>query len=192
MRETPADHAGANTRMTKKAEAAAVKYRPNFADLAHKFALLGAKDVQIAGFLNVSLGTLMEWQRLYPEFAGMLAQGREQADAEVACALHSRAIGYSHPATKFWLAKTKDSNGGESVEIVEKVYVEHFPPDTKACETWLFNRQPELWRNASHQTVDASVELKVTGISQLLSLVRTTKAASALPEAEVTPVRRAA
>jgi hypothetical protein len=188
VRETPAENAGTRTR-TKADEAAVLRYRPNFADLARKYALLGCQDEKIAELLGVTQAMFARWVAMFPEFAGMLVEGRQLADAEVAQALYQSAVGYSHTAVKFWLSKAKDAEGNETVEVIEKVYTEHFPPNVKAAETWLFNRQPDHWRNSTHQTVEGSLEIQVSGISQMLALVRSEKATRQLPVA-VTPMAK--
>ena len=169
MRESPASPPKRNEKLT----ADPVAYRPNFADLARKYALLGCNDSRIADLLGVSLQRFMEWQIAYPELQAFVTDGRELADAQVAESLYQRACGYSHPAVKFWISKTKDGDGNESVEIIEKTYVERYPPDVSAAQFWLTNRAAASWQNSSKQTVDGSLELKVTGISALLALAKT-------------------
>jgi hypothetical protein len=175
-------------KLTQRQKRAASVYRPNYADLAHKYALLGAKDERIAELLGVKLGDVEEWQLLYPEFAGMLEQGRTLADAEMAQALFEKGRGYQCPDTKFWLSRTKDAEGNETVEVIEKTYVAHYPPDTAAIQFWLTNRDGANWKHASHQTIDGSLDLNVTGISALLKLVESERA----KPAEVTSLPRKA
>lgn len=54
-------------------------------------------------------------------------------------ALFQRAVGYSHPAVKFFFDK-------DAGRVVSQKYTEHYPPDTGACVMWLKNRQPKHWR----------------------------------------------
>jgi hypothetical protein len=99
------------------------KYHDGMPELAHNMALLGLVDDEIADVLNVSTRQLHRWKRTYPEFAEALAAGKAPADAAVAHALFSRAVGYTDPDGK------------------------HHPPDTVACIFWLKNRRPEAWRD---------------------------------------------
>jgi hypothetical protein len=39
--------------------------------------------------------------------------------------------------------------------------VEHYPPDTKAGETWLFNRQPDKWKRQRDADKDPDRELTI-------------------------------
>ncbi len=169
MRESPSEPA----KYSETLKRVPVVYRPNFADLARKYALLGCNDARIAELLGVPLSQLMDWQMAYPELEAFIRDGRELADAEVATAIYQRACGYSHPAVKFWLAKSKDAEGNETIEVIEKAYVERYPPDVGAAQFWLTNRASQSWQNSSKQTVDGSLELKVTGISALLALAKT-------------------
>src|SRR5277367_4809639 len=40
--------------------------------------------------------------------------------------------------------------------VVRVETIEHYPPDTKAAETWLYNRQPSKWKR--DRSVDAKNE----------------------------------
>lgn len=63
--------------------------------------------------------------------------------------LYSRALGYSHKATKIFLRA-----GDSEPTLVE--YTEHYPPDTTACIFWLKNRQPRKWRDRQEIEHDIS------------------------------------
>lgn len=58
--------------------------------------------------------------------------------------LFRRAMGYTHPATKFFQA------GGS---ILREDYVEHYPPDATSMIFWLKNRQPDKWRDKREDPV---------------------------------------
>ena len=60
-------------------------------------------------------------------------RARDEADADIAVKLRDRALGYSHSSEKI-------------CEVVRVETIEHYPPDTKAAETWLYNRQPTKWK----------------------------------------------
>jgi hypothetical protein len=67
-----------------------------------------------------------------------LKRGKDEVDALVEQSLFRRAMGYTHPATKFFQA------GGM---ILKEHYVEHYPPDATSMIFWLKNRQPDKWRD---------------------------------------------
>lgn len=116
-----------------------VRYKPEFVDLAYKYALLGATEHVIAKNLGVTHGGMWRWKKSHPEFWEALNRGRDQADAQVAESLFRRALGYSHPEeiVKF------DREGNECRAQTIKRYA----PDTIACIFWLKNRQRAHWRD---------------------------------------------
>lgn len=119
-------------------------YKPEYAEQAYKFCLMGATDAQLADFLGIRESTLNKWKNAQPEFKDALRRGKVVADANVAEALYHRAIGYSHPAVKIFA----DPKTGA---VVRENYTEHYPPDVTACNSWLNNRQKLYWLR-SHRT----------------------------------------
>ena len=109
------------------------KYKPEYADLAFKFCLMGATNEKLAEFFDVAVSTVSLWMVEHEAFSDAVKKGRAEADAEIAHALYHRAKGYSHPAVKIFA----DPKTG-----VEKIvdYTEHYPPDTAAAFIWLKNR----------------------------------------------------
>jgi hypothetical protein len=126
-------------------------YKPEYCEHAYKLTLLGAIDIQLADFFNISVATLNNWKLEYPEFLESLKKGKENADAEIAQALYHRAKGYSHPDLDI-----KMFNG----EIIETPLIKHYPPDTGACMAWLKNRQPNLWRDKT-EVVNLNTNLNI-------------------------------
>lgn len=114
-------------------------YKEEYNKLAENYSLLGATDKVMAGYFGVSEVTLNAWKKKHPEFLKSLKRGKEEADANVSNALYNRALGYSHPDTKF------ASFEGQITD--EKEYTKHLPPDTTACIFWLKNRQRETWKD---------------------------------------------
>lgn len=115
------------------------KYDPEFhPKLAHKLALLGATDKQVADALEVCEATLNTWKKEHEAFAKQLNAGKLVADAEMAHSLYHRGLGYEHEAVKILQDK------GEPVIVP---YTERYPPDTAAASLWLRNRQPDKWRD---------------------------------------------
>jgi hypothetical protein len=109
------------------------KYKPEYAELAFKFCLLGATNERLGELFDVAVSTVSLWMVEHASFSDAIKRGRAEADAEVASALYHRAKGYSHPAVKIFA----DVKSGEE-KIVP--YVEHYPPDTAAAFIWLKNR----------------------------------------------------
>lgn len=120
-------------------------YREEYADQGYKLCLLGATDVEMADFFDVSEQTITAWKKAHPQFLASITRGKMLADANVAEKLYHRALGYSHDAVKIFMpAGVK--------EPVYAPYTEHFPPDTPAASLWLRNRQPNKWRDRHEVT----------------------------------------
>lgn len=135
-------------------------YKPEYAKQAKKLCELGATDQELAQFFEVSLGTLLKWKASHDPFTEALKSAREVADNRVERSLYARALGYSHPAVKFFNEKGK---------IVRADYIEHYAPDTAACIFWLKNRMPLVWRDKPlGQTGDEDTDKLLAAIQELL------------------------
>lgn len=99
---------------------------------------MGATDQELADFFEVSVGMILRWKTDHAAFHDAVKDAREIADARVERSLYHRALGYSHPAVKFF---------NEKGRIVRADYIEHHAPDTVACIFWLKNRAPMRWRD---------------------------------------------
>lgn len=99
--------------------------------------LLGLTDEEIARVFDISVATLNNWKKDYPEFLEAMRDGKEKADARVASRLYQRAMGYEHADTDI---RVVDKS------IVETPIIKIYPPDTRAAEFWLKNRQPSRFR----------------------------------------------
>lgn len=119
------------------------KYKPEYCEQAQKLVMLGATDVQMADFFEVSISTFYLWKVQNPEFSDALKQSKEQKDAMVEKSLYERAVGYTCRETKVF-----NQNG----EIITKDVDKHYPPDPTAQIFWLKNRQPEQWRDRRELT----------------------------------------
>jgi hypothetical protein len=114
------------------------KYKAEYAEQALKLCRLGATDVELADFFEVSPTTIDSWKRDHKEFLGSIKKGKDFSDAEVADRLFKRATGYSHPEVDIRVIEG---------EIVQTPLVKHYPPDTPAAIFWLKNRQRGKWRD---------------------------------------------
>jgi hypothetical protein len=143
--------------MKRKAESAPKKnpvgrpsaYKQAFAEQAYKLCLLGAIDADMADFFGIGEATINRWKLAHPEFRESIKRGKMNADANVAEALHKRAIGYSHPDVHI-------SNYQGEITITN--ITKHYPPDTAAMIFWLKNRQPDKWREKFEMDHDVSMK----------------------------------
>jgi hypothetical protein len=123
-------------------------YKPEYTELAYNYCLLGATDEKLANFFNVDVRTIDNWKLSHDDFFQALKQGKEIANMEIAKALFHRAKGYVCKETKAALHE------GQFVTLdLEK----HYPPDTGAIKVWLYNRDPENWKDKIE--VNSSVKL---------------------------------
>jgi hypothetical protein len=127
-------------------------YEPAYCPRAHKLALLGLTDVEIAEQFGISPDTLYEWQAAHPGFSEALQSGKTPADAEMAASFYKRGLGYEQPAVKIFMPAGADAP-------VYAPYMEHYPGDVGAQKSWLFNRQRDRWKD--RQQVDTSGTLEV-------------------------------
>lgn len=122
-------------------------YQPEYAEQARKLCELGATDIEIADFFEVSDRTVYRWQIKYPDFCQALKAGKEIADDRVERSLYHKATGYSFDSEKIF-----QNNG----EIVRAPFREHIAPDTVSMIFWLKNRRPEQWREKAEVKHDVS------------------------------------
>jgi hypothetical protein len=121
-------------------------YKPEFVKQAEKLARLGATDMEVADFFEVSVRTIHRWKATHPEFCHSLKAGKEDADNRVERALFQRAVGYEQDAVKIFMPA-----GADKPVIAE--YREVIAPDTTACIFWLKNRRREEWRDKQNHEV---------------------------------------
>jgi hypothetical protein len=114
-------------------------FQSGYRELVYKFALMGASDAELAYLLEISTNTFMVWCKSKPGFLDAVRSGREVANANVVRALYKRATGYNHPAVKIFYNK-------DTGEVVKVPFTQHYPPETRAIEYWLFNRASDHWQ----------------------------------------------
>jgi transposase-like protein len=141
------------------------KYKEEYNEQAYKLCLLGYTDKELADFFNVCEDTINNWKSEHEQFFVSIREGKEIADGNVVESLYKRACGYSHKETKTASFEGKITD--------EKEYDKHYPPDTKACEVWLRNRQPTKFRDKIEIENKHSGEVKSTlDVTQLKDAVR--------------------
>lgn len=109
-------------------------------DMVLALRLLGCTAEMIAAAMFIDQATITRWRNEHPMFNAAWLSGGDAADAIVAEKMYQKAIGYKMPVTKVFF----DSKNGE---VVEHDMVEHFPPDQKAIEFILTNKQRGVWRH---------------------------------------------
>lgn len=112
----------------------------------------GATDIEIASAVGVTERTINYWKAKSDDFFQALKHNKDLADQMVEASLFQRALGYRAPAVKHFLdrRRVEDEVTGESrieTVVIEKEFIEAYPPDTVAAIFWLKNRQPDRWRD---------------------------------------------
>ena len=104
----------------------------------------GYTNAKLAKLFSVTARTISNWLKEIPEFKEAVQTGKDEFDCEkVKKALNKRAVGFRYTET----TKEYDSeNNLVSTKKVSKLVV----PDTKACDMWLCNRNPNRWRKLKH------------------------------------------
>jgi len=110
----------------------------------------GWTDRQMFSFFNVGEATWFRWKNKHPEFRESIKNWKEKANQNVVRSLYERACGYSHEDEKVF--KTSDD------KIISHKVIKHYPPDVKAQEIWLRNRDPKDWN------VSQGVDMNVTDV----------------------------
>lgn len=146
--QSPQEHKPMTKKLTPKQKAAnkakgisagqPTRYKKQFAVEAYKLCQLGAIDTDLSNFFNVGIKTIFNWKKAHPEFLQALKQSKTDLNNQVVKSLFNRAMGYSHPESKFM-----NVDG----EIQEIETTKHYPPDPTSLIFWLKNREPEDWRD---------------------------------------------
>lgn len=123
-------------RRVRRAEMDKEHYDDLLRDL-YDLARFGATDQEVAETFGVTKALVAQWRRADPRINEVMQLGKEAANARVRDALYHRAIGYTYEVEKVLVTEGK---------VVRYTVKEHVPPDVKAAEIWLFNRDPDNWR----------------------------------------------
>ena len=136
------------------------KYDENtFPLLAEGFARDGLNDVEIANNLGISKDTYYTYQKKYPDFLDAIRAGKKPVDIIAVNSLYKLVQGYSYKEITTETKKTKD---GTTLPIVIKTVTKHIPPNERACEFWLTNRDRENWKHMNHTDLTSKGEALLT------------------------------
>ena len=121
-------------------------YKPEYAEHAHNYCLLGATNDELASFFEVSARTVDDWLKLHPDFAAAVRNGRDAADAAIARKLYQRAMGYDYDTKKIVVCR------GEVLKVDHTV---HVPAHPGAGMFWLRNRRRHQWMERARPEDDS-------------------------------------
>ena len=111
----------------------------------------GATDQEIAEGFGLSLSTIYEYKRKYPQFKKAFTRGRARVVFDIKAALLKKALGFEYEEEKRVGRKDKD---GENIILVEKYKRYSTPSETAAA--MLLRNYDENWRDNDK----ASAEIK--------------------------------
>jgi len=156
-------------------------YKPEYAEQAFKYCLLGVKDKQLAQLLDVSEQTLNSWKEKHPEFLESLLAGKDKADANVALGLYNRAKGYEYEEET--PIKVRIGKDKEEIVIVKSKKI--VPTETRAAELWLQNRQNSKWRNQQNIQIESQSAEAIAGAMGAFAVMLQESAKAKLVAGEV-------
>ncbi len=151
-------------------------YEPAYCPRAKRLALLGLTDVEIAEQFGITKETLYEWSAAQPDFSDSLSQGKIEADSYVADSMYARARGTATvPAVKIFMP-------AGATEPVYAPYLERALPDVNAGFRWLYNRQPDRWRERKQVDLAGTLEFRISQMTpeQRLERLKELQAKAAL------------
>jgi hypothetical protein len=83
-------------------------YRPEYAELARNYCLLGATEAELGPLLGVTDRTIRTWKGAHPEFAEAIAEGATHANAKVIGRLYQNCMAGDTTSIIWW---TKNKMG---------------------------------------------------------------------------------
>jgi len=126
-------------------------YKPEYSKQIYGIMLLGANEADVARIFDVSKSTVQRWCKDHVEFAQEMQRGGDLADAEVAKALHKKAVGFTRKRKEV----VRSYKGTSKIVEVETYY----PPDTPAMKFWLTNRQKDKWAETTKMEKTTTVNV---------------------------------
>lgn len=131
------------------------KYTKDLYPKIEKLIKLGATDKEVAELIDVTESTFSLWKAEKPEFSEFLKECKQITDSDMEQSLRKRAMGCTTVERKVIRRFDKEKDSMELYE--ESEIIKEHAPDTKAIERWLFNRDPDRWKNKQevvNKTID--------------------------------------
>ncbi len=150
------------------------KYKEEYNEQVLKLSLLGATDVEMADFFDISKSTFNEWKKKYPKFSDSIKKGKDEADIAIVASLFQKAKGFTKKVKKAVKLRESETGVGSKEKVVMVDEEQYYAPDTTAIIFWLKNRQPDKWRDKKELKADVtntSVDIdedKLKQIEQIL------------------------
>lgn len=115
----------------------------------------GLIDSEIARRMGISLSTLYNYKNEYPILAEALNRAKAEADFVIKESLYKKAKG-------FFYEEIEEILNDEGEVLRTKRIRKYSPPDTKAAQMWLQNREPDEWREKKDLTIEQDLVIDVS------------------------------
>lgn len=142
---------------------------PHIAEvLCKEYGLIAA---QLAEVFGVALHTINHWMIVHPKFRDAVRKGRDSFDTEkVEKSLLKRALGYKYEEKTiknvYLIGKDKFTDVEVAVPAKETIVTQkELPPDVKACQFWLQNRNSDRWKAVSYINAQIAQNKTVTNVN---------------------------
>lgn len=99
----------------------------------------GLTEKDIASKLGISISSMKNYKRQYPEFRQAMEEAKEAVISDVFAALLKRAKGYEYEEVKVYTKKEKDDEGVYKDVVYTEKTKKHEPPNVAACSLILKN-----------------------------------------------------
>jgi hypothetical protein len=126
------------------------KYSTSFPFMAHRLALLGCSNSEMARVFGVTERVFYSWIAKFDELREAIEKGKEAADGQVVASLYKAAVGYERNEEVILANRVKTYNEfgkvvGEHTEALRVPIKKYYPPNVKAAIKILETRHPEKW-----------------------------------------------
>lgn len=126
----------------------------------------GYTNKDIAMRLGIDETALYNAKRTRPEINDAINRGKQLVDYKVENALLKSALGYRTKEVKV----TTIMRYGKVVEEQKETLTKDVPPNSTACQVWLYNRKPEQWKrnrdNFLAEDEEATIQVTVKRASE--------------------------
>ena len=139
------------------------KFDTKFVEIVAKLKSMGFTNADIAYTLGVHPSTIQSWQKMYPELAQAIKDGRENAIIQLVAKSMRLAAGYDYVEENE--KYVKDKKTGEEVLKERSIFKKHQPPNPKMLMFLLCNMDPENWTSEHKIEVNQNdiVSVKLDG-----------------------------
>lgn len=135
----------------KKKAGRPTKFEKKLLPKVKKLVQLGATDFEIVQILGIAMSTFSLWKAKHKAFSEALSDWKQNANKRVERSLYERAVGYKFEEEKIFCNKDGEVTRVDVVTLI--------PPDVRAQQYWLNNRDPDNWRHFQQVELTGKLDL---------------------------------